>query len=259
MVSSVTLFIPALNEAEGLKIILPRIRKEWYDQILLVDGNSTDDTVQVAKSLGCEVLIQKERGIRHAYIEGFPHIRGDIVVTFSPDGNCIPELIPDLISKVREGYDMVVCSRYAKGAKSEDDDLMTAFGNWLFTTTINLLHGGSYTDAMGIYRAYRTQLFYELGLDREIAYVPEKYWGTVMGIEPLLSVRAAKMGYKIAEIPGDEPARIAGIRKLQAFRWGGAYLCQILRELYYMRKSQKKFSECQIIGENESEKGHPLV
>jgi hypothetical protein len=56
-----------------------------------------------------------------------------------------------------------------------------------------------------------------------------------MGCEPLLSVRAAKRKLKITEIPGDEPARVGGERKLQPFRWGAAYMTQIWRELYYWR------------------------
>jgi glycosyltransferase involved in cell wall biosynthesis len=242
MLKTVTLMIPALNESEGMKRILPRIKSDWCDQILVVDGQSKDDTVQVAKTFGCDVFVQKEKGLWPAYVEAFRLVRGDIVVTFSPDGNCIPEVIPELIAKVREGYDMVIASRYAKGAKSQDDDAMTAFGNWLFTTTINVLHGGKYTDAMGIYRAYRTQLFYELGLDNPEAYSPEKVAKTVMGVEPLLSVRAAKARMRIAEVPADEPARIAGIRKLQAFRWGLAYMLQVVRETYHWKPSSQLIS-----------------
>lgn len=227
--------MPTLNEAEGMRQILPRINRDWVDQILVVDGRSTDDTVAFAKSQGCDVHVQTKPGIRHAYHEGFKLVKGDIVITFSPDGNCIPELIPDLVRKVNEGYDMVIASRYATGAKSDDDDILTGFGNWLFTSTINFLHRGKYTDAMGIYRAYRTSLYFELGLDREDAYSTEKIMRTVMGIEPLLSVRAAKKKLKLTEIPGDEPARIAGIRKLQIVRWGGAYMLQIFREVYFWR------------------------
>jgi glycosyltransferase involved in cell wall biosynthesis len=234
---TVTLFIPTLNEAEGMKQIMPRIKPEWVDQILVADGQSTDGTVEVAKSFGCDVIVQSKKGIRHAYIEAFPRIRGELVITFSPDGNCIPEAIPELIAKLNEGYDMVVASRYAKGATSEDDDAMTGFGNWLFTTTINKLHGGHYTDAMGIYRGYRTQLFYELGLDREDAYVPERWAFTVVGIEPLLSVRAAKAKARVTEIGANEPKRLAGIRKLQVVRWGAAYMMQIFRELFFWKDS----------------------
>ncbi|MDD2709490.1 MAG: glycosyltransferase family 2 protein [Verrucomicrobiae bacterium] len=229
----VTLFIPTLNEIDGMRVIMPKIQPGWVDQILVVDGGSTDGTVDFARQQGYDVHIQTRPGIRFAYLEAWSMIKGDVVITFSPDGNCVPEVIPNLIDKMKEGYDMVVGSRYFGGMKSEDDDPMTAFGNWLFTTTINVLHGGGYTDAMGIYRIYRTNLFYELDLDREDTYVTEKLTCCVMGCEPILSVRAAKRHLKIGEVAGPEPARIGGVRKLLPFRWGGAYMLQILREVYH--------------------------
>ncbi|MDO8527006.1 MAG: glycosyltransferase family 2 protein [Deltaproteobacteria bacterium] len=233
MSKTVTVFIPTLNEIDGMQKIMPRIRQEWCDQILIVDGGSTDGTVEYALAQGYEVILQKKRGIRHAYIEGLPHVKGDIVISFSPDGNSIPELIPSLVAKMREGYDMVIASRYFKNAHSEDDTTLTAFGNWMFTRLINGLHGGKYTDAMVIFRAYRKKIFYRLDLDQEAAYHPERLLRTVISIEPLLSVRAAKMGLKTCDIAGDEPPRIGGERKLLPFRWGMAYLLQTLREIYY--------------------------
>jgi len=209
---------------------MPHIQPGWVDQILIADGNSTDGTLDYVKSCGYEYFIQSKKGIRHAYIEGFPKIRGEIVVTFSPDGNCITEAIPCLIEEIRKGYDMVIASRYKGSAKSDDDDLITGFGNWMFNTLIRLLHGHPYTDCMVIFRAYRRELFYELGLDREDSYWQEKLFGTVMGIEPLLSVRAAKMKKKITELPFDEPSRIAGHRKLQIVRWGLSYFTQMIYE-----------------------------
>lgn len=233
---SITILVPTLNEIEGMKVIMPQIRREWYDQILVVDGGSTDGTLEYARAQGYDVVVQRRPGIRHAYIEAFPLIRGDIVVTFSPDGNSLPHLIPQLTSKVQAGYDMVIASRYCRGAQSEDDDVVTAFGNFVFTRLINLLHGSDYTDAMVMFRAYRTRLFSELGLDREEAYAPEKLLRTVIGVEPLLSIRAAKRRLRVCEIPGDEPRRIGGQRKLQVVRWGGAYLLQVVRELYNWEK-----------------------
>jgi glycosyltransferase involved in cell wall biosynthesis len=230
---TVTLFMPTLNEASGLRAVVPRLKREWFDQVLVADGNSTDDTVEFSKSQGFEVVIQSKPGIRHAYNEGFAHVRGDIVVTFSPDGNCIPEAIPELIAKIREGYDMVIASRYAGDAKSDDDDMITGFGNRLFTTTINRLHGGRYTDAMGIFRAYRTRAFYELDLDKDESYRMESWVHRVMGIEPLLSVRAAKRKLRVCDIPADEPKRLAGVRKLQVVRWGLAYMMQVCLERVY--------------------------
>lgn len=231
----VTLFVPVLNEIVGLKAIMPTVPKGLFCQILVVDGGSTDGSADYAKEQGYDVYVQQKKGIRHGYIEAFPLIKGDIVVTFSPDGNSKVEDLPRLIDKMKEGYDMVIASRYITGAKSLDDDKITAFGNWLFTTLINVFHRGHYTDAMIIYRAYRTRLFNELDLHKEESYATEKVFNTTMGCEPLLSIRAAKRRLKIAEIPSDEPLRIGGVRKLQIIRWGGAYGLQILREIFYWR------------------------
>jgi glycosyltransferase involved in cell wall biosynthesis len=230
-----TLFVPTLNEIEGMRAIMPGIEPGWVDQILVVDGGSTDGTIEFARERGYDVVIQNRKGLRHAFIEGWPRIRHEIVITFSPDGNSLASAIPALVAKMREGYDMVIASRYLDGARSEDDDAITGFGNRLFTGTVNLLHGANYTDAMVIFRAYRTSLFHELDLDREESYAPEKLWFTTLGIEPLLSVRAAKRKLRIGEIPADEPPRIGGVRKLQVIRWGGAYMTQFFRELWHWR------------------------
>lgn len=235
MKPTVTLFIPTKNEIEAMRVVMPQIDRSWIDQIVVAD-DSTDGTAEYAESIGCEVVRQREKGLRAAYVEGFAKVRGEIVVTFSPDGNSPPEALPRLIAKLGEGYDLVIGSRYLPPAKSVDDDAMTRFGNWLLTHVINVLHGHAwsrpYTDAMVIYRAYPARLFHELELDKPEGYVPEKWFGTLLGVEPLLSVRAAKCKLRIAEIPVDEPARIGGERKLQPFRWGAGYLAQILRELF---------------------------
>lgn len=229
----ISLLIPTLNEINGMKEVMPRVKKEWVAQIIVVDGGSTDGTVEYARQNGCLVISQKKKGIRNAYMEILEHIIGDVVITFSPDGNCIPEIIPILVEKMREGYDMVIASRYAKGAKSYDDDFLTAFGNWFFTSLVNLLYHAHYTDVMGIYRAYKKRLIYDLGLDKDDGYVmAERIFKTNISWEPLLSVRAAKRRLRVLDIPADEPARIGGERKLQVFKWGAAYLFQIVREFF---------------------------
>lgn len=213
---------------------MPRINKEWLDQIIILDGGSTDHTIEYATENGYTVVIQKTKGLRKGYVEAFEYIKGDLVITFSPDGNCIPELIPALVEKMKEGYDMVIVSRYLGNAKSYDDDFITAFGNKMFTFLISLFFRAKYTDAMGIFRAYKTKLFRELDLDKDISYSrEEKIFRTTIGVEPLLSIRAAKRKLKISEIPGDEPPRLDGIRKLQTFKWGAAYLTQVFREIFF--------------------------
>jgi hypothetical protein len=134
---------------------------------------------------------------------------------------------------MKEGYDMVIVSRYLGKAKSEDDDFLTGFGNWFFTTTCNILHRAHYTDAMVIYRAYKTKIVYDLELHKDDGFATaEKLFGTKVSWEPLLSVRAAKRKLRVTEIPGDEPPRLGGERKLQVWRWGAVFLFQFIRELF---------------------------
>ncbi|OPX21884.1 MAG: histidinol phosphate phosphatase [Planctomycetales bacterium 4484_123] len=228
-----TLLIPVLNEIEGMRAIMPRIRREWVDQVVVLDGGSTDGSAEYARELGHVVHVQRRPGIRTGYLEALPLVLGEVIVTFSPEGNSIPELIPRLLDKMEEGYDMVIASRYLDGAVSLDDDVVTAFGNWLFTRTVNVLYGGRYTDIMVIFRAYRKELIRLLGLDGERAFrLPERLFRTHISWEPLLSVRCARRKLKVAEIPGDEPPRIGGRRKLQILRWGAAYYLQLLRDRF---------------------------
>lgn len=234
----VTLLIPVLNEIIGMKAIMPQIKREWVDQILFIDGQSTDGTVEYLKEHGYEYVIQKKKGMRNAYMEALPYVKGDVILTFSPDGNSVVEKIPECIAKMKEGdYDMVIVSRYAEGAKSEDDDPVTSFGNWMFSTSISIFHGHRYRDAMVIYRAFKKKLIQDLDLDKDSSYqFEENLFKTNISWEPLMSIRAAKKKLKIAEIPGDEPARIGGERKLQVLRWGAAFMYQNVRELFVWKK-----------------------
>jgi len=232
----VTLLIPTLNEIGGMKIIMPRIKKEWYDQLIIIDGGSTDGTIEYAKENGYFVYVQKTKGLRSGYKEVYDLIEGDTVVTFSPDGNSVPELIPALVEKMREGYDMVIVSRYAQGAKSYDDDIVTRFGNWMFTGMINLFFGGHYTDALVMFRAYNKKIIKTLEIDEEASFLEwAQRAGILIGWEPQLSIRCAKRKLKVGEIPGDEPARISGERKIQPFRSGSAHLAQIIYEIFFWR------------------------
>ncbi len=220
----VSIVVYTLNEVDSMPILMPRIKKEWYDQLLVIDGGSTDGTYEWAKQQGYEVYRQEELSWVGAYKEAFRRAWGDILVDFSPDGNSIPEKIPELVSKIKEGYDMVIASRYKSGAKSEDDSLVTGFGNFMFTSLVNLFFGGHFTDVLVIFRAYRKDLLKECGLDKNPQVFTE-----------LLAIRCAKLKKKTVDIPADEPKRIAGERKLRIFRDGWSNLTAIVQELIHYK------------------------
>ena len=117
---------------------------------------------------------------------------------------------------------MVIASRYFQGAKSADDDKVTALGNWLFTTMINILFGGRYTDSLVMLRAFKKDIIKEF----------PKNFPPRAGMETLLSIRCAKQKRKTADIPGDEPARIGGERKMNPFLNGIDIIKLVLMELF---------------------------
>ena len=229
-----SLLVFTLNEIDGMRAVMPKIRSDWVDEIIIVDGGSTDGTIDYAQEMGYQIYVQKQKGFRHAYCEILERIDTDYIIAFSPDGNSLPEKIPELIDRAKRGYDMVTCSRYLGEAKSYDDDVITAFGNWFFTKSINVLHGASYTDAMVMYRAVHTSVFSRLELDNDAAFeIPERLFKTKICLMPLLSIRAARAKLKTCELAGDEPARIGGERKLKIVRWGLAYYFQIIYDIFF--------------------------
>lgn len=233
----VTLLIPTLNEIAGMKEIMPRVKKEWYDQLIIIDGGSTDGTQNYVRECGYDLIKQKGRGVRPALDEGFPFAKGDIIITFTPDGNSIPELIPSLISKMKNGYDLVIVSRYLGSAKSYDDDYLSSRGNKVFTYLINLFYRGKYTDTLVGFRAFKKTVIAEIGLGSGPTYWFEKIFYTYTSWDFLSSIRCAKLKLKVAEIPGDEPKRLGGKAMVPKYRVAVVSLFQLIIEKFIQLKN----------------------
>lgn len=223
--STIVLLLPTLNELQGLKATVPLIDRSLVDDIIVIDGGSRDGTVQYAMEMGLTVVSQLRPGLHFAIFDVVRSLDCDFVIEFSPDGNCKADQLPELVAKIRQGYDVVVVSRYLAHAVSEDDHPISAFGNWLFSRLMRPLSGFPISDALNIYRAYNRKIV----LDPDFEFYMK---GPVL--EPLVTGMAALRGLKVAEIPGDEPLRIGGVTKRSIIYNGSMILWMIAR--LYLRK-----------------------
>ena len=217
---STSVIIPTKNEITGMKKIVPQVNLDWADEWIVVDGNSTDGTIEEAKKLGLDVIQQKGVGLGDAYREAVKHATCENILFFSPDGNAPPEYIPKLIKKMNEGnYDIVQISRFGKNGRSEDDTAVTAFGNRMFTFLVNSFFGGKLTDALFGFKIIKKKVFEEINLNAQF-----------LTLEQQMSIKSMKLNLRIAELDGVEPKRIGGEAKMQPLTTGSQLSSQIIKE-----------------------------
>ena len=221
---SVIVFVLTLDEIDGVSEIMPKIKKEWADKIIFVDGGSTDGTVEKAKELGFEVIHQKNQGEGNACRVGTDATESDFIMFFSPDGNDVPDDIPKLIEKTNEGYDVVHISRFGKNSVSEDANWLDRFGNNMFTFLVNTFFGGNYSDALNGFRIIRRKIWDGLKTDAQY-----------LNIEQQTCIRLAKLKIPIFEINGKEPKRIGGERKMRPLTTGAQLSYQIIKEFIFWK------------------------
>ncbi len=219
-VPRVSVIVPTLNEAENLPHILPLI-PGWVDEVVLVDGRSTDGTVEVARRMmpSVRVVLEPSPGKGAALQAGFKHATGDIIVMMDADGSTNPKEIGDFVRALRNGADFVKGSRFLQGAGSHDISAIRRLGNLGLTVMVRLLFGGRYSDlCYGFCGFWRDTLTL---LEPDVSGFE---------IETLLNIRALRSGLRILEVPSVELSRISGQSNLHPLRDGWRILKTILRE-----------------------------
>ena len=221
---TIALLITTLNEVTGVKKVVPRIKKEWVDEILFVDGGSTDGTIEEAEKMGFKVIIQKQKGLGAAIIVGVNAIKSDNFILFGPDGNDEPEKIPQIIQKFKEGYDQVAATRFGKGSVNLDAGKIDTFGNKMFAFLVNAFFGGHLTDCLVELRIMSKKTFQELNFD-ELSLIAIQQ----------MCIRGLKKRQHIYEIIGNEGERMGGIRKMKPLPVGASLSLEIIKEFIHWK------------------------
>lgn len=217
------LVIPTLNEVDGMKLIISQIKKEWVDEIIVVDGGSTDGTIEEAKRQNLKVMTQKSKGSHGAAIfDAFESSDADYLLMFAADGNNEPQEIPKMLEKIKEGYDQVINSRFGKTSINEDAGIIDGFGNKMFTFFVNLFFGGHFTDTLSSSRAITKKAWKEIKLD-ELGY----------SLVYQMSIRGLKKKQKIIELDANERPRVGGERKIHRISTGLELSFRLIKELFW--------------------------
>ncbi len=206
---NVSVVIPTLNEEKNLGILLKELKNlKLINEIIIIDGYSTDKTVQEAKKFGCKVIFD-DMGKGSALRKGLDAARGDIIICMDADLSMLSNEIHLLVAGIKAGYDICMGSRFIQGGGSDDMSLIRKFGNKFFVFLVNLLWNMNYSDLCYGYRSLKKSTIKKLDLKSD-----------GFGIETEISIKAAKKGLKVLEVPSFEKARKFGKGKLKTFNDG---------------------------------------
>ncbi|HET9691915.1 MAG TPA: glycosyltransferase family 2 protein [Acidimicrobiales bacterium] len=217
---TVSVVIPTLNEAGNIGYVLDRI-PGWIEEVIVVDGRSTDGTPEVARRHRPDVRIvhQDGRGKGNALNCGFAAATGDIIVMLDADGSTDPAEIPRFIAALRTGADFAKGTRFVTGGGSTDISKTRMFGNRALNALVNTLWGSRYTDLCYGYNAFWRRHLHRLAVD-----------APGFEVETLLNIKAIKANLRVVEVPSFESDRITGASNLHAARDGLRVLRTIVAE-----------------------------
>lgn len=219
-IKTVSVVIPTINECLNIKEVIPKL-PSFIDEVVIVDGCSTDGTIEEIKKYrrDAKIFIETEKGKGAALRRGFKEASGDLVIMMDADGSHNPKELHLLVDPVLNGFDAAKASRLLPGGGSDDFTPFRRFGNKMFVTMVNTLYGSKFTDLCYGYRVFKREA---------LAKVQIKTSG--FEVETEQSILMIKAGLKIKEIPSFEIKRKFGNSNLNSFRDGWRILRIILSE-----------------------------
>jgi dolichol-phosphate mannosyltransferase len=219
---SVTIVVPAKNEEATLARVLAELRAD-YDDILVVDGHSTDRTVEIATAAGTRVISDNGLGKGDAVRCAIAHLSRDITVFFDADGSHVSADIAHVLAPLLSGEaDLVIASRMRGGSDelfSSPSEALRLMGSTVITQFINTRFRVRLTDYQNGFRAIRTDVLRSLGLRSNITTVEQE-----------MAMLALKRGLRVTEIPSHEFARQGGVSKINVLRVWHKYVWQMFRD-----------------------------
>jgi glycosyltransferase involved in cell wall biosynthesis len=191
------------------------------DEVLLVDGHSTDGTAEAAREAWptVRVIQQEGKGKGSALRTGLERATGDILIMIDADGSMNPAEIPRFVNALLLGADLAKGSRFIAGGGTHDMPLYRQLGNWAFVMLVRLFFGGKYSDLCYGYNAIWSRDVRRFRLDCE-----------GFEVETVLNVRALRLGMRVAEVPSFESPRVYGTGRLRTIPDGWRVLKALIRE-----------------------------
>ncbi|MGV9713268.1 glycosyltransferase family 2 protein [Gordonia sp. NPDC003424] len=229
----VTVVIPTRNEARNLPHVARRM-PDGIAEIIVVDGHSTDDTIDTARTLwpDARIITQTRKGKGNALACGFAAASGQIIVMIDADGSTDAAEIPMFVQSLCDGADFAKGSRFTYRGGSSDITRLRRLGNLGLNTIVNRMYASSFTDLCYGYNAFWRHCLPTIALPDPA--LPEPQWGDGFEVETLMNIRVARAGLRITEVASYERDRIHGESNLNAVTDG----IRVLRTIFDERSVQ---------------------
>lgn len=198
----VTVIVPTRNEGANLRPVL-EVAAPYADELLVVDGHSSDDTRRIAEEMGATVVLDNGKGKGDAIRVGMARAGGDVLVFVDADGSHDPRDIPALVQPIIDGHaDHVSGSRMLGGSDELHATLhqfVRLFGSQIITLSVNYTQNVRLTDCQNGFRAIRRDVALALGLQEEITTIEQE-----------MVIKTVRLGYRLAEVATHEYVRANG-------------------------------------------------